>query len=149
MNGIYTTSASTEYSTTTYGVWQCFGNNVSNSWASKPNYSSGIPYSGSASTTIVGVGNVLGEWCQILFPYSFILTKWNVTTTTGGASGRVVYLLGSNDGTTWNQLDYYSTDGSSDTHLATLSNSTSYSYYRYVGNVSGATYVMAKMTLWK
>ncbi len=88
---------------------------------------------------IVGVGAVLGEWIQMQFPYQFALTQYTLIARISQPSRmpRVFYIVGSNDGSTWNQVDYRSYTNNS-VGLASLSNNINnamrYNSYRIVVN---------------
>jgi len=132
-----------------YGnYYQAFDGSNATLWHSAINvYNNGV-YIGSASTAISGVGTVFGEWLQIQAPYQYALKQYTLTVRSGQAyrMPRVFYIVGSNDGITWNQIDYRNytnnTTGLSTLTINTTANNTMYSYYRIVINAlySDATY---------
>ena len=110
-NGItWTASASTLQSG--LPVSNLFNNNPTggNTWASNGGYTItdlGLgDYTGSVSTSIVGISNYLGEWIQIQSSAPVVMYSYSIAG--GGSAGRQVprtyTILGSNDGSTWYQL---------------------------------------------
>lgn len=136
--------------------WNAFDNNTNTFWPCVANrYSNGV-YTGTTSTTISGVGAVLGEWLQIQMPYSFALTQYTLQQRTGLGMRmpRIFYIVGSTDGTTWVQVDYRTyTDNT--TGLTTLTNTVSgsgtYNYYRLITNAvyQGTNGNYVEMVEWK
>ena len=131
-----------------------FNNNNLLWWQSDVKYitSTGI-YNGDFNTTISidtisTPYNIYGEWIQVKLPYSFIITKYQyqINSSSNTSYPRNVYLLGSNNGSTWeNLLSNTNTSflGRYVTVNLSLSkvNNTSYNYYRIVVNsiASGGT----------
>jgi hypothetical protein len=125
---------------TSFGqIFHAFDGNTGTFWPSSANrYANGVYYN-TVSTTIVGVGAVLGEWLQIQFPYPFALVEYTMQQRTGLGMRmpRVFYIVGSNDGTTWNSLQYadYANNATGFITLTNaLNNNVFYSYYRLVTN---------------
>jgi hypothetical protein len=116
-----------------------FTNNI---WGSNgPVYSASSPYTyiNNVTTTINGI-NISGEWLQIQLPSQIILISYSIQTRSDGyyqlQGPGSWYLAGSNDGYTWNQLDYqaptvvWQTGSSINTYA--ISNNTAYNCYRLV-----------------
>lgn len=96
----------------------------------------------------------MGEWLQIKFPYSFILTEYTIQARIAIRIPRVFHVVGSNDGTTWNSLYYGNYTNNTNGLLSftnVLTNYTSYSYYRIVVNAvyEGAAYGYTEFIEWK
>jgi hypothetical protein len=148
-NGTYYAGSSGTYNSnySPYVVFNNIGNNIRTwGWVS-PNYTyvsnTGI-YSGSVSTSVNGT-NILGEWVQIYLPFNFILTNYQLKNSGGDAGGgmpTIGYLLGSNDGSNWTQIDKLNHTSSywrsnRDLKDYSVSITTSYSIYRLVFNQVG------------
>lgn len=102
------------------------------------------------SSTTLNTGTVItGEWISVQLPFNFIVTSYKLTDiTTYSRWPKVFYLLGSNNGSTWYQLDYTSLTSTpttiytnakgnqvySTTKAVTTINS--YKYFRVVVNLS-------------
>ena len=119
LNGIYQASSSSEYSIDYSGVKAFVYNN--NFWNSTF-WNSGGAYNGSGTfigTTVTSVRapnliNVYGEWVQVKLPYALSITEYSMTPRSDFYKYQFPkswYLVGSNDGTTWDAIDYqnYST----------------------------------------
>jgi hypothetical protein len=99
-------------------------------------------YSGTTSTTISNHATITalkGEWLQILLPYGLVLNGYNIlprnVTTTDGSIPQEWYVIGSNDGTTWNIIDYRSVSITNHQTLQTYTvtgQTVSYLYFRIV-----------------
>jgi len=150
LNGTYITTASHMYfGDTQYAANNLFKIGSSVPWctrtASNPydNGTTGL-YGGATSTTIGGVAR-LGEWSQIQFPYAVVLKSYTLLSATGFNCPKTWYLAGSNDGTTWSQIDFQSnivvtglmTQNTYPTFDLSL-NTTSYYYYRIIPTVVNA-----------
>ena len=91
----------------------------------------------------------MDEWLQIQTPYSFMVTQislLNYTVNYASRSPNTFYLLGSTDGTTWNNLLYQTgqTFSNQTPVLYTLGYAQqSYSYYRLVITLVGNSGVTA------
>ena len=89
-----------------------FNNEISgaaiNRWATPTIYTAATgAYAGSTSTTIQGVGAVLGEWIQLSSSVPLVLPSYTVSC--GGnitTFPKIYYLVGSNDGSTWFPLQF-------------------------------------------
>ena len=162
-NGIYYTSATTTDQTNgTDAPWCAFnkvtgGAGNSTIWnATGPLYSTSSPfgYTGSQLTTISGTARG-GEWLQIQLPSAISLASYSIQarsdTYATSQSPSEWYIAGSNDGSTWTQLDYQTgitSWASSSVFSYTINtNNTNYTYYRIVctkvtsNNPSSGAYV--------
>lgn len=140
-NGVYTISTSGNYDSITSDLASY---NAFNGLKTGPTWVSGNGNSnGSRVVNISGLGNIVGDWIQIQIPYSLVLGHYSIfpwTANNGGA--KTWYVVGSNDGTTWYQLDYQhlsSRLNSVDLTYFSVTNSVSYSYFKiiiteYAGN---------------
>jgi len=104
-------TASASSSLTNYDIYRLFNNqNASNGWAnSSLTYNASGAYTGAISTTIQGIGAVLGEWAQLQGSMPLVLQAY--TYTAGGSQTqfpKTYYLCGSNDNSTWYPLQYVS-----------------------------------------
>ena len=141
-NGVYTVTTSGNYDTSTgYSAYNAFNglkvfaNPGTGIWVAGSSNSNGA-----AATTIVGVGSVGSYWIQLKIPYSLILQYYSLFPWCGnGNNGPVTwYIVGSNDGTTWNNLDYQSVGSlfwnTNNVNLTyfNITNYVSYSYFRMV-----------------
>ncbi len=100
-------SASSVYSPT-YPAYRAFNNTSSSQWVcvnAAYNTTTGI-YGLSASTTIVDIGNQLGEWIQIDHSVPLVLTSYSATATGPKQFPKTYYIVGSNDKTTWYPVQY-------------------------------------------
>lgn len=102
---------------------------------------------GQFQSTIVQVaGTINGEWAQIKIPYSLRLTSYSLYPRGGvNWSSRwptQLYVVGSNDGSTWYQLDSRSiptSPGATTNPLTyTVTTPNSYSYFRVITNTVNA-----------
>jgi hypothetical protein len=148
-NGTYYAGASSKYGVSyePYIVFNDVQNDVRTwGWVS-PEYSyasNGGIYLGSNFTTVNG-SNILGDWVQIYLPFSFILTNYQLKNSGGDAGGgmpTIGYLLGSNDGSNWTQIDQLNHPSSywrsnRDLKNYSISITTSYSIYRLIFNQVG------------
>jgi hypothetical protein len=108
-NGVaWKASASTEYLGVHY-AYSAFTNNSSNvnTWGSALIYNatSGA-YTGSVSTTVQGIGAVLGEWIQLQLSNPLILQSYTYACWGIATLPKEYYIVGSNDGSTWHPLQY-------------------------------------------
>jgi len=131
-NGTYNVSSSNS-SITAYNV---FDNSSATIWSSG-GYSSGI-YTGINTTTINNSGSlstISGEWIQIKLPYPFVLNRFELNGNSSNTNSypKNFYILGSNEGSKWYQINYISNDSNATNTLKTYSissNTTEYFYYR-------------------
>ena len=67
-------------------------------------------YTTTPTSTTLNTGTVItGEWISVQLPFNFIVTSYKLTDiTTYSRWPKIFYLLGSNNGSTWYQLDYTS-----------------------------------------
>jgi hypothetical protein len=137
----------------TWNGYKAFNGSTSsgNNWFSARTYNTSGPYVGSQSTV---AGNVTysGEWLQIQLPSAITLTSYGIL----GASFTAVetfpatwYIMGSNDGSTWNLLDSKSVTSSYWTSTTTpvsfpLNLIATYSYYRIaINSICGGQFAYA------
>jgi acyl-[acyl carrier protein]--UDP-N-acetylglucosamine O-acyltransferase len=85
-----------------------FGQSVVYSWASEAQYdiASGS-YTGGRSTTVLGgVGAVTGEWLQIQLSAPMAMDSYSFACGSIAHLPRQYYIVGSNDGSAWNPVQY-------------------------------------------
>jgi hypothetical protein len=100
-NGTYTMSCSVSRSTTETASYAFDGVTTStNYWRTSQIYNTDGSYPGTTSTTVEGL-TINGEWLQIQIPYMLKLTSYTLINTTLD----VYQLVGSNDGSTWYNID--------------------------------------------
>lgn len=129
-DGNNSTSWVTNYSSTTtsYGALGVYTGLTNNS---------GVFIGPIYTTNVVGVGDVSGEWIQITFPFPFLLTSHSYSSSVDNRRvPRVFYIVGSNDGITWNVVQYAS---NANTNIApqglfnyNVTSTTYYTHYRMV-----------------
>ena len=81
--------------------------------------------------------SISGEWIQVQFPYSIKLTNMTFYPRIGVSiqSPTIGYILGSNDGSTWDHIYDYSVATINDTvNSFTISTTNYYNYIRFVMN---------------
>ena len=98
-------------------------------------------------TTTIGADTISGEWLQIKIPTAFSINKYSIRRSVIGNYANTsqfylpseFYLAGSNNGTTWSQIDFrnkndtITSNGSAVEHIFDLSSaSLSYTYFRLV-----------------
>jgi hypothetical protein len=119
--------------------WEAFDNSLTTWWASNnSDYSVGTPgtYTGALTTTVGGVSKP-GEWLQIQIPSAVILGSYSMYARSG-FQYRMPYefiIAGSNDGTTWVQVDSQTGIGTwtGQTPISfTTSSTTPYTYFRII-----------------
>ena len=147
-NGLYTCSASTEY-TGIAGmyIYAAFDQNMNTYWHStlgNYNTSTGV-FTGATTTTINGT-SYLGEWLQLQLPAKLRLVKFTITPRQDSSlyqlrAPNVFYIAGSNDGSTWILISSYSGIGDWTVSARTfpVNCSLGYVYYRCVINTVGNT----------
>ena len=100
-NGTYTMSCSVSRSTIETASYAFDGVTTStNYWRTNQIYNTDGSYPGTTNTTVEGL-TINGEWLQIQIPYMLKLTSYTLTNTTLD----VYQLVGSNDGSTWYNID--------------------------------------------
>ena len=171
MNGTYSASSSsngagtvpyTMFSSSTSNFWICNygGNSYGQNAYSNYVYQGGINPTVYVTTTVSG-STVAGEWLQLQFPYSFVLTGHGWLQRPGYSYewiGLNYTVAGSNDGTTWTQvLKKIYTLGtlppaSNGSYIETITGNVAYSYYRLICtsamNDSGANWYGSKWYLY-
>ena len=160
-NGTYTATGSTTLAG--YNAYGAFDkantSSTANAWAtSTASYSTGnispAPYTGAVSTTYITTSgsssNVLGEYINLQLPVAILLTAYRLVRAVAIGTDQynqcpyTWYILGSNDGSTFYQLDYktgYNNWSSSlPSQYFTITNTITYSSYRIVINaIQGTT----------
>ena len=105
VNGVTWTASATSFlggSWPAYGAFNnYYGTNYPYSWASDVNYNTSGVYTGTKSTTVLGVGAVTGEWLQL--QSSIPLVMYSYSFAVGGFPNlpKTYYIVGSNDGINW------------------------------------------------
>jgi len=115
-----------------------FDGNYGSFWHSAwPTYNNGI-YTGSVKTSVDGGQDVPGEWLQIQFPKSILMTKFSISPRSGWEhrmpyNGRVV---ASNDGSTWSTIKSWTGQSGYtygvDTDFEVSNNNNYFKYYRII-----------------
>jgi hypothetical protein len=107
-NGVNWTASSSSNYGAPYISYNAFNNTsiLADGWAaSATNYNTSGVYTGSATTTVIGItGSVPGDWLQIqsnvpLVMYSYLIHALNIN-----GIPKTIVIVGSNDGTTWYAL---------------------------------------------
>jgi hypothetical protein len=124
-------------------LWACAGSGGTNVYSAvysqtPYNNTTGL-YQGGGSgrfwTTTVSAVGISGEWIQVKLPYSFVAKSFQIIIR-ANYSARIVKtstLAGSNDGTTWTLLSNPAFDANVyDKTFSLESNTTAYTYYRYI-----------------
>lgn len=93
-------------------------------------------YSGIVTTSVVSVGSVGGEWFQIQFPSQIAMSTYSLQTYENFLERypNEFYVVGSNDGTTWNMVDHKTNQTITNFNAVTYSvnSTTSYLYFRFI-----------------
>ena len=112
-NGVAWVVSASSILNSVHAASNAFNNEISggavNRWATLGGtYNSGTgAYAGSVSTTIQGVGAILGEWIQLSSSVPLVLSSY--TGSCGGSIAqfpKIYYLVGSNDGSTWFPIQF-------------------------------------------
>jgi hypothetical protein len=77
-------------------------------WNSGGNrYNTTGAYTGSVSTNVDGVGNILGEWLQVQSPFKSVMRSYAMAARVnfGYRMPKNFYIVGSHDGSTWYYVD--------------------------------------------
>ena len=134
--------------------------NPSNIWSSATSSYSGVTgaYTGSISTTVQGVGSVLGEWIDLELPSPIILRSYSIQARNDAQYGQTPYefrIVGSNDGgTTWTTADLQSGVSTTVANQANTfncsTNNSSYSRYRIIiTRVNPGGWTFASIAEWR
>ena len=137
-NGLYTSSASTVYPGETEIDWKAFNydnSTITDMWTASSSYHLNIP---GTATTIISGTTYTGDWLQIKLPIPIVLSNYNIYTRVNDLNRgpKDFYIGGSNDGSTWFNVDSrtgitsYTTSGKP--FVISSSNNIPYSYYRIV-----------------
>jgi hypothetical protein len=88
------------------------GNDV---WSSAISYNATTgDYTGSVSTTVSGLGAIAGDWFQLQSSVPLIIQSYSYASFNYNSVGRIIYIVGSNDNSTWYPI-----------HLATMTGANS------------------------
>ena len=151
LSGFSATHSSTQ---TNYESYLAFDNSANTQWRSASgNYTSGA-YTGTTATTYNSTQTASGEWLQLSLPTPEIIVYYVITlsTETPNAIPKQWRLLGSTDGSTWNQLVAFQFQTATPPDntwkyaqiilpLEITNNTTAYTYYRLVVEATfGGTY---------
>jgi len=98
------------------------------------------------STVVQVAGTIAGEWVQIQLPYKLKLSTYSLYPRQNiGWFSRyptILYVVGSNNGTTWYQVDYRTLSSTPATNLGaityTIIPNTGYMYFRLITNAVNA-----------
>jgi hypothetical protein len=98
------------------------------------------------STVVQVAGTIAGEWVQIQLPYKLKLSTYSLYPRQNiGWFSRyptILYVVGSNNGTTWYQVDYRTLSSTPATNLGaityTIIPNTGYMYFRLITNALNA-----------
>lgn len=144
---VYESSASSYYPAGPWLPYHAFDGNSSTLWAAdyidtplQASYDGAGKYKGLTgfsfyTTYIQGVGTISGEWLQFKFPFPFLLQSFTYgpRSTNTSQTPRVYYVVGSNDGSTWNQVYYKQVPSAAASYTETIpSPTTYYTHYRVV-----------------
>jgi hypothetical protein len=163
INGAYTASASSILNSS-FDVYKIFtGSTISDAgWVSaNPVYTGGTytltpPVTTTAYNYSTSSNNTLnGEWVQIRYPYSIIITSYSLLprggTVNNGSFPSKWYICGSNDGSAWYLIDTQNIGLTSNYSLLQTYNvtgqTTAYSYFRMVINSIG-NFTAANLLQW-
>jgi len=109
--GTYVASASSEYNSSSTPAWYAFDKSGSTIWASSSSNfyaaTTGL-YTGTVTTTDVNGTSYLGDWLQLQFPTSIVLSNYSITSRNDNSYGtepRQFCVLGSRDGVNWILVD--------------------------------------------
>lgn len=123
MNGIYNALASSEagngynafnaFNNSPVTFWNCASKGINNYIQDPYTPDTGL-YQGGGSTQVFfntmvnSIGNLAGEWLQIKLPYKLILKSYSILSGIkyNSRCPKLFYIVGSNDGESWNIIDY-------------------------------------------
>lgn len=90
-------------------------------------------YTGTVSTQVVNVGNVSGEWFQLEYPTAVRLNSYGLKTFSNYLARypKSFYVLGSNDNSTWNVVDYKTNQIVANYDLVTYTINSNFNYLIY------------------
>jgi hypothetical protein len=138
MTSTITANVTAAATTSVSPAWKAFDGDATTFWQSNSMYVSGVPYDGKKA--LVDVNNITwrGEFLQVEFPYSYIISSY----TLNSPNLRSWVILGSGDGFNWNPIDAKSdVSNFSQTFYITPPISSAYPVYRLVATKSSATSV--------
>ena len=155
-NGItWSASQSSAASEINNNTFYPYNSNISsgNIWTSLNKYSNSSPYNApsGASTTIISIGTVFGEWTQI--QSSLPVTIFSYQVACGSHIVRApskFYIVGSNDGSIWFPIQYVVTPAATNPYTATYSypsnNPTILANNQYAGTAYGGSSTITTTT---
>lgn len=135
-----TANVTASATTSTSPPWQAFDGSSTTSWQSVVAYTANGPYTGKRSTRDSTDALWNGEFLQIEFPYSYIISSYTLSST----NLLRWIVLGSGDGFIWDIIDNKTTVDTtnySQTFYITPPLSNSYPLYRLVATKSSGTSV--------
>jgi len=162
-NIIWTVSGDTNVNDTAFPVSNIFDNTRFNSKStlSSAKYNLTTPFAANQTTTattvtnaIGGVTSVSGDWWQIQCSTSLVLDSYNIYDASSGTCNypRTFYVLGSNDGTSWNAIQYsvvtsdlYTASG----QLGIIKANTSGTQLGYITTTNNGTYTTTPYTYFR
>jgi hypothetical protein len=133
----------TSSSTANEPGYQAFDASTLSVWSSASNmYNATGGYIGN-TTTMVGADSRSGEWIEIQIPKAARLCSYSITPVSIVSAPSTFYVVGSLDGTSWNQVDYQIKTWSapvsaSNFFVSPMSNLMYYNYYRLIANKIGS-----------
>jgi len=121
-----------------YAFWNSGGNRYNTTGA----------YTGSVSTSVVGIGNIAGEWLQVQAPFATVMKNYSMSARVffGYRMPKIFYIVGSHDGSSWYYVDQRTiatqwNDASAPTTAKSFtvsttntSSLTAYTYFRLIVN---------------
>lgn len=140
-NGTYKVTASSYYGT--YKPGNLLDSNTNTIWSadwSTPDHrylgNETGTYTGTVTTDVVGAGSVAGEWFQLQFPNPIAVSTYGLEPYPNFFERfpNEFYVVGSNDGTTWEVVDHKTGQTITNYNLVTytLSTTVKYSYIRVI-----------------
>ena len=111
-NGVNWTASASSVNTPSGGqIYYAFDNNSPNRWV--PNsgavYTTTANTSGVYTTVLGGVGSIQGDWLQLQSSIPLVMNSYQFATgyiTTGARVPKILYIVGSNDGSSWYPIQY-------------------------------------------
>ena len=111
-NGISWVASASSVNTPSGGqIYYAFDNNSPNRWV--PNsgavYTTTANTSGVYTTVLGGVGSIQGDWLQLQSSIPLVMNSYQFATgyiTTGARVPKILYIVGSNDGSSWYPIQY-------------------------------------------
>jgi hypothetical protein len=121
-NNVTWTSSASSFTNGSYNSWQAFDKSITTAaWASgNNNYNSTGVYTGSTSSiTPTGQSAIQGEWLQLQSSVPLVMKYYTIgCVDTPLTYPRTFWIIGSNDGNTWNPIHYATTTATSGVYTA-------------------------------